>query len=136
MPMEWLQYTWRLHKLNETGPRKGGPTDRRKRVELEKETSAYLLSPKEIKTVLEGLEPDEKQLLDYLTERGGASSGGPVVRKFGSMKKDSFYLKEGNPPISTIGRLWSKGLVMVGRGLYKGKRQRVVLIPQDLLPLL
>ena len=126
MPVEWVCFACLQHNL--------GPVTLRE--EWENLLEDALLSRKSLSKILKALAPEERELLEYLLEKGGTSPTGPLVRKFGAMEGDGYFWDAGDEPSSTLGRLWSKCLIMVGRGLINGKRQKVALIPADLQPLL
>ncbi|WP_258359776.1 hypothetical protein [Moorella sulfitireducens (nom. illeg.)] len=68
-------------------------------------------------------------------QKGGSSRLNAVTRIFGSMQGDGFFWQD-EPPASTLGRLWSKALVMVGKADLEGKRVKIATIPVELRQLL
>ena len=82
------------------------------------------------KAVLE-LDQSERDLLIYLLQRKGWARLNAVTRKFGTMQGDGYYWLEEDPR-STLGRLWSRALVMVGRARLPSGYARVAAIPEDL----
>ena len=124
MPVEWVRFACQQYNLKTDGLRE----------ELEAALEERLGSGDGLKNALEALDPGEKEVLGYLLKKGGTAGTSYLVRKHGSMEEDGYFWDEGDKPASTLGRLWSKCLIMVGRGLVNGKRQKVALIPTDLLP--
>ncbi|WP_066351180.1 hypothetical protein [Fervidicola ferrireducens] len=53
------------------------------------------------------------------------------TRKFGSMQGDGFFWTE-RPPESSLGTLWSKALIMVGRAKLGGRTYKIATIPVEL----
>jgi len=130
MPVEWLRFACLQYNLQEDGLREELETA----LEDTLASAASAESPEVLKKALEALDPAEKEVLQYLIKKGGTAGTGYLVRTYGSMDEDGYLWDEGDAPTSTLGRLWSKCLIMVGRGLVNGKRQKVALIPIDLLP--
>jgi len=60
------------------------------------------------------LNEKERELLKYLLQQGGWSRLNAVTRKFGPLDGDGFFWQEYEPE-SSLGVLWSRALVMVGR---------------------
>ena len=130
MPVEWVRFACRQHNLQVEGLREDLETALEEVLESAESTE----STETLKRALDALDPAEKEVLQYLLKKGGTAGTGYLVRTYGSMEEDGYFWEEGDPPISTLGRLWSKCLIMVGRGLVNGKRQKVALIPTDLFP--
>lgn len=111
MPANWLKGIANLYGIKPA----------RKRKENEKLIIEYLNQQDTIKTIF--LEKMQKHvdLLYYLLTKGGFAELKVITSKYGPMDNDGFYWND-RPLCSTLGYLWSMGLVMVGRtkinGLY------------------
>jgi len=103
----------------------------RLRREREKQLVEYLSSRKNLAGVAGKLQEDERELLRYLLQKGGFSRMNAVSRIFGSMQGDGFFWQE-EPPASTLGRLWAKALVMVGKADLGGRKVKIATIPVEL----
>jgi len=125
MPNEWLLNMCAVHGI---GPH-------RQRPQREKAITAHLANPAHLKKVVQGLTSSEQELLTYLLGKEGWAPLSSVSRKFGKMEGDGFYWDEENPR-STTGRLWSKGLIMVGKAIQNDRQVKITAIPVDLKPLL
>ena len=107
----------------------------RHRPQREKAITAYLTNPAHLKKVAQELTRPEQELLIYLLGKEGWALLSAVSRKFGKMEGDGFYWDEEKPQ-STTGRLWSKGLIMVGKTILNDRLVKIAAIPIDLRPLL
>ena len=125
MPNEWLLKMCAVHDI--------GPC--RLRPQREKAIMAYLTEPANLKQVIQELTSDEQELLYYLLGKGGWALLSSVSRKFGKLEGDGFYWNEEEPQ-STTGRLWSKGLIMVGKAIQNNRQVKIAAVPADLRPLL
>ncbi len=125
MPNEWLLKMCAVHDIEPC----------RLRPEREKAIMAYLTEPANLKQVIQELTPDEQELLFFLLSKEGWALLSSVSRKFGKMEGDRFYWNEKEPQ-STTGRLWSKGLIMVGKTIQNNRQVKIATIPADLRPLL
>jgi len=52
------------------------------------------------------------------------------------MEGDGFYWEEEEEPQSTTGRLWSKGLILVGKSIHNNRQVKIAAVPADLKSLL
>ncbi|MDW7649720.1 MAG: tetratricopeptide repeat protein [Bacillota bacterium] len=77
------------------------------------------------------LSPEERELLQYVLDRGGFVRVSAITRKFGSMEGDGF-LGEKEPPRSVLGGLWLKAFVFVGRALVGGRNEKIAAVPVEL----
>ena len=125
MPNEWLLKMCAVHDIEPC----------RLRPQREKAIMAYLTEPANLKQVIQELTPDEQELLFFLLSKEGWALLGSVSRKFGKLEGDRFYWNEEEPQ-STTGRLWSKGLIMVGKTIQNNRQVKIATIPADLRPLL
>ena len=125
MPVEWLEGICR---------RCGFKPDRLRK-DKEAQIIKFYSDIKNVQTVVEGLDSDEMELINYLLENEGWARINVVTRKFGSIKGDGYYWDEEEPE-STQGKLWSKGLVAVGTTYLDNRRCRIVLIPLELRDML
>lgn len=78
---------------------------------------------------------EERELLRYLLQRGGWSRMNAVTRKFGSLQGDGYFWQE-REPVSTLGTLWSRALVFVGRARVGGNQCKIVVVPLELRQIL
>ncbi len=125
MPNEWLLKICAVHDIDPC----------RLRPQREKAIIAYLTDPDNLKQAVQELTSDEQELLLYLFSKGGWALLSSVSRKFGKMEGDGFYWNEEEPQ-STTGKLWSKGLVMVGKAIHNNRQIKIAAVPSDLRPLL
>lgn len=125
MPNEWLLNMCAVHEI--------GPC--RQRPQREKAITAHLTDPAHLKKAVQKLTRPEQELLYYLLGKGGWARLSAVSRKFGKMEGDGFYWDEEEPQ-STTGRLWSKGMIMVGKAILNNRQVKIAAIPIDLRPLL
>ena len=125
MPNEWLLMMCTIHDIDPC----------RLRPQREKAIMAYLTDPAHLKQAVQKLAPDEQELLSYLLSKGGWALLSSVSRKFGKMEGDGFYWEEEKPQ-STTGKLWSKGLIMVGKAIQNNRQVKIAAVPADLRPLL
>ena len=121
MPVSWLDGACSYYGLEPA----------RLRREREKQLVEYLSSRKNLAGVAGKLQEDERELLRYLLQKGGFSRMNAVSRIFGSMQGDGFFWQE-EPPASTLGRLWAKALVMVGKADLGGRKVKIATIPVEL----
>jgi len=125
MPNEWLLNICAVHDIE----------THRHRPQREKAITAYLTNPAHLKKAAHELTKPEQELLIYLLGKEGWALLSAVSRKFGKMEGDGFYWDEEKPQ-STTGRLWSKGLIMVGKTILNDRLVKIAAIPIDLRPLL
>ncbi|MBW6463446.1 MAG: tetratricopeptide repeat protein [Firmicutes bacterium] len=125
MPNEWLLMMCEIHDIDPC----------RLRSQREKAINSHLTNPAHLKQAVQELAADEQELLLYLLNKGGWALLSSVSRKFGKMEGDGFYWYEEEPQ-STTGRLWSKGLIMVGKAIHNNRQVKIAAIPADLKPLL
>ncbi len=125
MPNVWLLKICAIHDIDPC----------RLRSQREKAIIAYLTDPAYLKKTVQELTPNEQELLSYLLNKGGWALLSSVSRKFGKMEGDGFYWEEEKPQ-STTGKLWSKGLIMVGKAIQNNRQVKIAAIPADLRPLL
>lgn len=125
MPNEWLLIMCEIHDIDPC----------RLRPQREKEIVAHLTNPAHLKSAVQELVADEQELLLYLLSKDGWALLSSVSRKFGKMEGDGFFWEE-EEPLSTTGRLWSKGLIMVGKSIKNNRQVKIAAIPADLKPLL
>ena len=125
MPNEWLLKMCTIHDIEPC----------RLRPQREKAIIAYLTDPANLKQAVQELTSDEQELLSYLFSKGGWALLSSVSRKFGKMEGDGFYWNEEEPQ-STTGKLWSKGLIMVGKAIQNNRQVKIAAVPADLRPLL
>jgi len=125
MPNEWLLMICAIHDIDPC----------RLRSQREKAIIDYLTDPAYLKQAVQELTPGEHELLLFLLNKGGWALLSSVSRKFGKMEGDGFYWEEEEPQ-STTGKLWSKGLVMVGKTIHNNRQVKIAAVPADLRPLL
>jgi len=125
MPNEWLLMMCENHDIKPC----------RLRFQREKAIVTHLTRPAHLKRVVQELAADEQELLLYLLSKGSWALLSSVSRKFGKMEGDGFYWYEEEPQ-STTARLWSKGLIMVGKTIHNNRQVKIAAIPADLKPLL
>ena len=126
MPVHWLRTMCRLHDLDPKG----------KRPQLEQQLEATLLTPDHLLETLALLEEAEWQVMESLLDQQGFSLASHMVKTFGTMKDDGYQWYESDGPRSTLGKLWLKGLIMVGCHSHHQQREKVVVIPHDIYQLL
>lgn len=108
----------------------------RRRGERERRVEATLRSPERLQALVEGIEPQARQALQFLLDAGGWAKVQVLTRRFGPMDGDGFWWDD-RPPVSVLGRLRARGLVYVGRArLPDGRRHRVAVVPVELRDLL
>lgn len=122
MPVEWLRHMCSTHGLD----------DNQKRADLEHQLKTYLLTPEHLLETLLLLEKDEWETLHYLLEHDACGEADLLQQRFGFMDDDGYYWFEGQGPVSVLGRLWLKGLLMVGSVTEKGDPETMVVIPMDI----
>ncbi|BDG60396.1 tetratricopeptide repeat protein [Caldinitratiruptor microaerophilus] len=126
VPVQWL---------NCTAAELGVEAVRRRR-EREQRVEAALRSPERLQALVEGIEPQAREALQFLLDAGGWAKVQVLTRRFGPMDGDGFWWDE-RPPVSVLGRLRARGLVYVGRArLPDGRRHRVAVVPVELRDLL
>lgn len=121
MPANWLDAACLSYGLKPA----------RVRREREKQLIDFLTRRENLERVVQELEREEWELLEYLLQKGGWSRLNAVTRKFGSLEGDGFYWEE-EAPGSPLGFLWSRALVMVGKAYIEGKRAKIAAIPIEL----
>ncbi len=84
---------------------------------------------------MQELATDKHELLLYLLSKGGWAPLSSVSRKFGKMEGDGYFWEE-EQPVSTTGRLWSTGLIIVGKAILNNRQVKIATIPADLKPLM
>ena len=123
MPNEWLLMMCAIHNVDPC----------RLRSQREKAIIDYLTDPAYLKQAVQELAPDEQELLLYLLSKGGWALLSSVSRKFGKMEGDGFHWEEEEPQ-STTGKLWSKGLIMVGKTIHNNRQVKIAADSYSLLP--
>ncbi len=122
MPAEWLTGICVSLQLD--------PASRRG--EREEQIRGALVKEANLRMLLEEFTGKrEQQLLSYLLQKGGWARLSAVSRKFGSMEGDGFYW-EAEIPASSLGVLWSLGLVGVGKAHLENRREKIAVIPLEL----
>jgi tetratricopeptide (TPR) repeat protein len=125
MPVNWLSAACQSHSL----------APARLRKDRERQIAALLREEENLHKIVQGLEPAGRELLRYLLQREGWSRINTLTRKFGSMDDDGYYWED-EPPRSTIGQLWLRCLVFVGRVKINGRNTKIAAVPIELRPAL
>ncbi|ABB15378.1 hypothetical protein [Carboxydothermus hydrogenoformans] len=125
MPVYWIDFISQHYNLPPARYRK----------DREQQIATFLTSRQNLQRVVNNLSEKEKELLKYLLNNGGFGKLAVVSRKFGSPKDDSFYWDK-EEPTSTVGKLWAKALVFIGRATVSGRKEKVAVIPVELRELL
>ncbi|HHW43038.1 MAG TPA: tetratricopeptide repeat protein [Desulfotomaculum sp.] len=125
MPAHWLECACLSHHLEPA----------RVRQQREAQLREFLTSRSNLEQVVEALGEEERELLRYLLQRGGWSRMNAVTRKFGSLQGDGYFWQE-REPVSTLGTLWSRALVFVGRARVGGNQCKIVVVPLELRQIL
>jgi len=125
MPVYWIDFISKYYNLPPARYRK----------DREQQIATFLTNRQNLQRVVNNLSEKEKELLKYLLNNGGFGKLAAVSRKFGSPKDDSFYWDE-EEPTSTVGKLWTKALVFIGRATVSGRKEKVAVIPVELRELL
>ncbi|MGB4126210.1 MAG: tetratricopeptide repeat protein [Dethiobacteria bacterium] len=121
MPNEWLLNICAIYGLEPC----------RRRPDREKMITGVLNREEVLHKAVAELDETERELLGYLLKRGGWARLNVVTRKFGTMQEDGYHWLE-DEPLSPLGQLWSRALVMVGRARLTSGYARVAAIPVDL----
>lgn len=120
MPAEWLEGACRRFGLDPA----------RRRRDREKQVLDFLMQKDNLLNVLGELEEEGRSLLSYVLQKGGWSRIAPITRRFGSMEGDGYFW-EHEEPESPLGRLWIRGLILVGRAVIDGRRTKIAAIPVE-----
>ncbi len=123
------------HWLEASHERLLGPGARRRKAERVADIARHLESPAGLAQTLGLLGRPAHAALAQLLTAGGWSKAAPFCRRHGSDQTDGWFWAE-DPPRSVLGQLRLHGLVVVGSALLEGRRQRVVVVPLELRPLL
>ncbi len=122
MPAEWLTGLCRSLQIK--------PASRRE--ERERQCYKCLLDRERLHELLdENVDSSERNLLRYLLRNGGCARLSAVSRKFGKMEGDGFYWED-KLPASALGVLWALGLAAVGKTNLGKRREKIVVVPQEL----
>jgi|GEM_PF-372929 len=122
LPAEWLNVICNILEIEPA----------RQRKEREKQLYEALPDQNNLKLLLDAtLDSSSRDLLCYLLEKGGWARLSAVSLKFGTMKGAGFFREEKLPDIPTA-LLWTVGLVIVGKANLDKRREKVVVIPQEL----
>ncbi|NMD42508.1 MAG: tetratricopeptide repeat protein [Firmicutes bacterium] len=121
MPNDWLENICQIYHLEPV----------RLRRDREKMIAAALNREEVLYQAVQDLGDEGYDLLAFLLERGGWVRLNVVSRIFGTMQGDGYRWQE-NDPQSPLGRLWSSGLVMVGRARLESGYARIAAVPSDL----
>jgi len=121
MPAIWLEGACEIFGLEPA----------RLRRDKEKQLKDFVTRRENLKKVVEELTEEERELLRYLLQREGWSQLNAVTRKFETMEGDGFFWNEMEPE-SSLGNLWYRALVMVGKTSIKGRRCKIAAVPLEL----
>lgn len=72
-----------------------------------------------------------RDCLRFILDAGGCAKVSEVEKQHGSMSEDGFWWKR-EPPSSNIGLLRLRGLAFIGRMTLEKRRQKVILVPEDI----
>jgi hypothetical protein len=122
MPVDWLRLMCSIHGLEEDLNRSS----------LEAQLEQYLLNREHLLQTLFFLEEDEWVVLQCLLKYQGTKEVAAMEHQFGAMEGDGYYWIYGQGPVSALGRLWLKGLLMVGSRKENQQSKAMVVVPQDL----
>ncbi|NLI11337.1 MAG: tetratricopeptide repeat protein [Peptococcaceae bacterium] len=125
MPANWLSAACQSYSL----------APARLRNDRERQITALLQEEENLQKIIQGMEPTGQELLRYLLQREGWSRINTLTRKFGSMDDDGFYWED-EPPVSTLGRLWLRCLIFIGRAKINGRNTKIAAVPNELRPAL
>jgi len=92
---------------------------------------AMLTSHDMLQGVVASLPNEGREALSKVLQEGGWIKYSSLSRELGSEEQDSYFWNE-RTPVSVIGKLRVRGLLMVGRHDLGGKRYKVAVIPQEL----
>lgn len=122
MPVQWLGRMISVYGL----------PSQQKRKDREEEIVAHVTQINHLKEILqEKIQAEHRELLHFLLKKECWTRINIISRYFGSMRGDGFSWNE-DPPTSTLGHLWSLGLVLVGKTRINERNSRFVTIPTDL----
>jgi len=125
MPANWLSAACQFYSLDPARLRK----------DRERQIIAFLQEDENLQKIIQGLDTTDRELLRYLLQREGWSRINTLTRKFGSMEEDGFYWED-EPPESTLGQLWFRCLIFIGRVKINGRNTKIATIPIELRPVL
>ncbi len=125
MPANWLSAACQSYSL----------APARLRKDREQQIAALLQEEEKLQKIIQGLEPAYLELLRYLLQREGWSRINALTRKFGSMEEDGFFWED-EPPESTLGQLWLRCLIFIGRVNINGRNTKIAAVPDELRPVL
>lgn len=125
MPAGWLSAACQSYSL----------APARLRKDRERQITALLQEEENLQIIIQGLDPAGRELLRYLLQREGWSRINTLTRKFGSMDDDGFFW-EYEPPGSTLGQLWLRCLIFIGRVQINGRNTKIAAVPVELRPAL
>ncbi len=92
---------------------------------------AKLMNNDMVREVVAGLPKEGSQALSKVLQEGGWVKYPILSRDFGSEEQDSYFWKE-KPPLSVIGQLRVRGLLLIGRHDLGGRQYKVAVVPQEL----
>lgn len=122
MPAKWLDFMVKEYSIQHV----------RRRKERERVIEEYLSNRINLQTIIQSvLHKEELDLLKDLLTKGGWARFNVITTQYGTMEGDGFFWYN-DPPSSSLGRLWSMGLVMVGCSKISGHNIKVVTIPKEL----
>jgi len=122
LPAAWLDVICNILEIE--------PARRRK--EREKQLYEALLDQNNLKRLLEiALDSPSRSLLGYLLKKGGWERLSAVSQKFGTLEGAGYFWEEDPPEVPTA-LVWSVGLAIVGRTNLDKRREKVVVIPEEL----
>lgn len=122
MPVDWLRIMCSIHDLEENLNRSS----------LETQLEQCLLNREHLLQTLYFLEEDEWDVLQYLLNHQGTKEVAAMEQQFGAMEGDGYYWIGEQGPASALGRLWLKGLLMVGTRTENQQSKAMAVVPQDL----
>ncbi len=96
---------------------------------------AFLTSVSAPDAIDNAISDEERAILKILIEHDGYIQYGQIRRKFGGEEEDDYWWTN-KPPQSAIGRLRHKGLVYVGKAPINSRNYKVIVIPQELIPVI
>lgn len=103
-----------------------------RRPQREKQIINHLSDPDLLEELCEEhLDEDEFQLLRYIIGKGGWSRFQAISRLFGGLTGENYFWPE-DGPCTSVGTLWSLGLVMIGQTVIDGRKTRIATIPAEL----
>lgn len=108
----------------------GVPADKEKRDKVKRIVS-HLRDEASLTRTVSGLQPQHREAIAYLLNRGGWVKYNELSRKFGDETGDGWWWSE-NPPQSIIGQLRLRGLLFVGQTPIGSRHYKVAIIPAEL----